>query len=84
MCDGRPRDVIMEIDASEFIFINNLSFLADASSGVLFKAKTNERILTYDVVFPLLAFYLEHVDVAFFLKIIDETDLDNLCALLAF
>lgn len=44
----------MKIDVNEFLVMKKLSFLAAASSGVLFKAKNDERILTNeDPLLPL-------------------------------
>lgn len=85
MCEGRSRDSIMAISVSKFLLMTSLSFFAAASSGVLFKATIDELILRYESVLLLLtAGYLEHVDVEFFLRIIDENYFDKVRALLEF
>lgn len=51
----------------------------------MFKTTNDERNLTYeDVLLPIYAGYLEHVDVDLFFRIINETDFDKVSALMAF
>lgn len=62
-----------------------LSFVAAASSGVLFKSTAEDRILNHStVLFPLPVGFLEKIGADMFMSIINETDLDLVRASLAF
>lgn len=85
MRGGLLRDVFMSIAVSEFLVMTELSFVAAASSGVLFKSKIDDGILTYEAgLVPLPVGFLEQVCADIFMSILNETDFDMVRALLAF
>lgn len=77
--DGRSGEllyeVVMEISVSGFITMTEISFVAAAGDGVMFKSTLDTRLTTYDhVLLPLTVGFCENFGSDFSFSVLDGSD----------